>query len=98
MPSTLLVHFVEGLFDPVLTNYDFQFGEETYAVTGLIQYKGTPDHFIAWIRDVRSEYSGGTGVASLKVPIISSVCYVICVCYSLQFAFIVLLGNINKSC
>jgi len=96
MPSTLLVHFVEGLCDPVLTNYDFQFGALTYAVTGLIQYKGTPDHFIAWIRDVRSEYSGGTDVASLKVPIILSVACVICVCFSLQF--IVLLENFNKSC
>ena len=70
MPPTLIVHFVEGLPGGQLSNYDFQFDAATYAVTGLIQRKNSPNHFIAWIRDVSSKYYDATGTVSSNVFIV----------------------------
>ncbi|NXW48688.1 USPL1 isopeptidase, partial [Nyctiprogne leucopyga] len=48
IPSILMLHFVEGLPHNNLKNYSFQFEEDTYQITSIVQYQTEKKHFIAW--------------------------------------------------
>ncbi|XP_075276173.1 SUMO-specific isopeptidase USPL1 isoform X1 [Opisthocomus hoazin] len=48
IPSILMLHFVEGLPHNNLKNYAFQFEEDTYQVTSVVQYQTDKQHFITW--------------------------------------------------
>ncbi|XP_064653210.1 uncharacterized protein LOC135503505 [Lineus longissimus] len=50
-PPSVALHFMEGLPSADLETYDFTQGKFTYRVTGCIQYRKFPDHFITWLRD-----------------------------------------------
>lgn len=56
LPPCLVVHFVEGLHHHDLTHYDFCYDGVQYRVTGVVQYRSHPDHFVAWLRRPSSEY------------------------------------------
>ncbi|NXW62656.1 USPL1 isopeptidase, partial [Eurystomus gularis] len=47
VPSIFMLHFVEGLPHNNLKSYSFQFEEDTYQVTSVVQYQ-TDKHFITW--------------------------------------------------
>ncbi|NWU99853.1 USPL1 isopeptidase, partial [Upupa epops] len=48
VPSILMLHFVEGLPHNSLKNYSFQFEEDTYQITSVVQYQTDKKHFITW--------------------------------------------------
>ncbi|XP_050760919.1 SUMO-specific isopeptidase USPL1 isoform X1 [Gymnogyps californianus] len=48
VPSILMLHFVEGLPHNNLKNYSFQFEEDTYQITSIVQYQTDKKHFITW--------------------------------------------------
>ncbi|NXJ76725.1 USPL1 isopeptidase, partial [Trogon melanurus] len=48
VPSILMLHFVEGLPHNNLKNYSFQFEEDTYQITSVVQYQSDKMHFITW--------------------------------------------------
>ncbi|NXI68442.1 USPL1 isopeptidase, partial [Anseranas semipalmata] len=48
VPSILMLHFVEGLPHNNLKNYSFQFKEDVYQITSVIQYQTDKKHFITW--------------------------------------------------
>ncbi|NXK56512.1 USPL1 isopeptidase, partial [Chauna torquata] len=48
VPSVLTLHFVEGLPHNNLKNYSFQFEEDVYQITSIIQYQTDKKHFITW--------------------------------------------------
>ncbi|XP_027740383.1 SUMO-specific isopeptidase USPL1 isoform X3 [Empidonax traillii] len=48
VPSILMLHFMEGLPHNNLKKYSFQFEEDTYQITSIIQYQTDKKHFIAW--------------------------------------------------
>ncbi|XP_005232105.1 SUMO-specific isopeptidase USPL1 isoform X1 [Falco peregrinus] len=48
VPSILMIHFVEGLPLNNLKNYSFQFEEDTYQITCVVQYQTDKKHFITW--------------------------------------------------
>ncbi|NXU53975.1 USPL1 isopeptidase, partial [Turnix velox] len=48
VPSILMLHFVEGLPHNNLNKYSFQFGEDTYQITSVVQYQTDKKHFITW--------------------------------------------------
>ncbi|NWH85793.1 USPL1 isopeptidase, partial [Aegithalos caudatus] len=48
LPSILTLHFVEGLPHNNLEKYSFQFEEDTYQVTSVVQYQADKKHFISW--------------------------------------------------
>ncbi|NXK13207.1 USPL1 isopeptidase, partial [Herpetotheres cachinnans] len=48
VPSILMLHFVEGLPHNNLKNYSFQFEEDTYQITCIVQYQTDKKHFITW--------------------------------------------------
>uniref|UniRef100_A0A8B9CRJ2 Ubiquitin specific peptidase like 1 n=1 Tax=Anser brachyrhynchus TaxID=132585 RepID=A0A8B9CRJ2_9AVES len=48
IPSILMIHFVEGLPHNNLRNYSFQFEEDFYEITSVIQYQTNKKHFITW--------------------------------------------------
>lgn len=48
VPSILMLHFVEGLPHNNLENYSFQFEENTYKITSIVQYQTDKQHFITW--------------------------------------------------
>uniref|UniRef100_A0A8B9F3M1 Ubiquitin specific peptidase like 1 n=1 Tax=Amazona collaria TaxID=241587 RepID=A0A8B9F3M1_9PSIT len=48
VPSILMLHFVEGLPHNNLENYSFQFEENTYEITSVVQYQTDKQHFITW--------------------------------------------------
>ncbi|NWT12429.1 USPL1 isopeptidase, partial [Vireo altiloquus] len=48
VPSILMLHFVEGLPHNNLEKYSFQFEEDTYQVTSIVQYRTDKKHFISW--------------------------------------------------
>ncbi|NXX76577.1 USPL1 isopeptidase, partial [Urocolius indicus] len=48
LPSILMFHFVQGLPHSNLKNYSFQFEEDTYQITSVIQYQTDKQHFITW--------------------------------------------------
>ncbi|XP_066032059.1 SUMO-specific isopeptidase USPL1 isoform X1 [Chamaea fasciata] len=48
LPSILTLHFVEGLPHNNLEKYSFQFEEDTYQVTSVVQYQTDKKHFISW--------------------------------------------------
>ncbi|NXB97383.1 USPL1 isopeptidase, partial [Vidua chalybeata] len=47
-PSILTLHFVEGLPHNNLEKYSFQFEEDTYQITSVVQYQTDKKHFISW--------------------------------------------------
>ncbi|XP_077197926.1 SUMO-specific isopeptidase USPL1 isoform X2 [Paroedura picta] len=49
VPSILMMHFVEGLPHNDLMTYSFQFKEDSYWITAVVQYLQEPKHFVAWI-------------------------------------------------
>ncbi|NXS86043.1 USPL1 isopeptidase, partial [Erpornis zantholeuca] len=48
VPSILMLHFVEGLPHNNLEKYSFQFEEDTYQITSIVQYRTDKKHFISW--------------------------------------------------
>ncbi|NWR87867.1 USPL1 isopeptidase, partial [Furnarius figulus] len=48
VPSILMLHFVEGLPHNNLKKYSFQFEEDTYQITSVVQYETDKKHFITW--------------------------------------------------
>ncbi|NXY21634.1 USPL1 isopeptidase, partial [Atrichornis clamosus] len=48
VPSILMLHFVEGLPHNSLEKYSFQFEEDTYQITSIVQYQTDKKHFITW--------------------------------------------------
>ncbi|XP_010003946.1 PREDICTED: SUMO-specific isopeptidase USPL1 [Chaetura pelagica] len=46
--SILMLHFVEGLPHNNLKSYSFQFEEDTYQITSVVQYQTDKKHFITW--------------------------------------------------
>ncbi|XP_033727170.1 uncharacterized protein LOC117316608 isoform X2 [Pecten maximus] len=51
LPPVIMLHFQEGLHSNKFSGYDFYHQDQLYQVTGVIQYRNDPDHFIAWIRN-----------------------------------------------
>lgn len=51
LPDLFFHHFLEGIHHCDLADLDFKFKGEKYAVTGLVQYKTNPDHFVSWLRE-----------------------------------------------
>ncbi|XP_015281082.1 PREDICTED: SUMO-specific isopeptidase USPL1 [Gekko japonicus] len=49
IPSVLMMHFVEGLPHNDLMTYSFQFEEDSYRITAVLQYLQKSKHFVAWI-------------------------------------------------
>uniref|UniRef100_A0A8C0EJE0 Ubiquitin specific peptidase like 1 n=1 Tax=Bubo bubo TaxID=30461 RepID=A0A8C0EJE0_BUBBB len=48
VPPILMLHFVEGLPHNNLKSYSFQFEEDTYQITSIVQYQTDKQHFITW--------------------------------------------------
>ncbi|NXO84005.1 USPL1 isopeptidase, partial [Sitta europaea] len=48
VPSILMLHFVEGLPHNNLEKYTFQYEEDTYQITSVVQYQTEKKHFISW--------------------------------------------------
>ncbi|NWT53161.1 USPL1 isopeptidase, partial [Erythrocercus mccallii] len=48
LPSILMLHFMEGLPHNNLEKYSFQFEEDTYQITSVVQYQTDKKHFISW--------------------------------------------------
>nr|XP_010305253.1 PREDICTED: SUMO-specific isopeptidase USPL1 [Balearica regulorum gibbericeps] len=48
VPSILMLHFVEGLPHNNLKSYSFQFEDDTYQITSIVQYQTDKKHFITW--------------------------------------------------
>ncbi|NXI93595.1 USPL1 isopeptidase, partial [Psophia crepitans] len=48
VPSILILHFVEGLPHNNLMSYSFQFEDNTYQITSIVQYQADKQHFITW--------------------------------------------------
>ncbi|NXS11596.1 USPL1 isopeptidase, partial [Neodrepanis coruscans] len=48
VPPILMLHFVEGLPHSNLKKYSFQFDEDTYQITSVVQYQTDKKHFITW--------------------------------------------------
>ncbi|XP_021234067.1 SUMO-specific isopeptidase USPL1 isoform X2 [Numida meleagris] len=48
VPSVLMLHFQEGLPHNNLKSYSFQFEEDIYQITSVIQYEMHKKHFITW--------------------------------------------------
>ncbi|NXN04959.1 USPL1 isopeptidase, partial [Sylvia borin] len=48
LPSILTLHFVGGLPHNNLEKYSFQFEEDTYQITSVVQYQTDKKHFISW--------------------------------------------------
>ncbi|NXP51916.1 USPL1 isopeptidase, partial [Heliornis fulica] len=48
VPSILMLHFVEGLPHNNLKSYSFQFKDDTYQITSVVQYQTDKKHFITW--------------------------------------------------
>ncbi|NXL89171.1 USPL1 isopeptidase, partial [Alectura lathami] len=48
VPSVFMLHFLEGLPHSNLKNYSFQFEEDIYQITSVIQYETSKKHFITW--------------------------------------------------
>ncbi|NXO45049.1 USPL1 isopeptidase, partial [Locustella ochotensis] len=48
LPAILTLHFVEGLPHNNLEKYSFQFEEDTYQITSVVQYQTDKKHFISW--------------------------------------------------
>lgn len=49
VPPVLMMHFVKGLPHNDLKMYSFQFKEDSYLITAVIQYLQKTKHFVAWI-------------------------------------------------
>ena len=57
LPKTIMMHFVEGLPSSMTwSSLDFTQGGRTFKVTGAVQFKTHPDHFVAWLRDPVCKY------------------------------------------
>ena len=57
LPKTIMMHFVEGLPTSMTwSSLDFTQGGRTFKVTGTVQFKTHPDHFVAWLRDPVCKY------------------------------------------
>ncbi|NWI54757.1 USPL1 isopeptidase, partial [Calyptomena viridis] len=48
VPPILMLHFVEGLPHNNLKKYSFQFEEDAYQITSVVQYQRDKKHFITW--------------------------------------------------
>ncbi|NWW72473.1 USPL1 isopeptidase, partial [Climacteris rufus] len=48
VPSIFMLHFVEGLPHNNLEEYSFEFEEDTYQVTSIVQHQTDKQHFISW--------------------------------------------------
>ncbi|NXH40852.1 USPL1 isopeptidase, partial [Dicaeum eximium] len=48
VPSILTLHFVEGLPHNNLEKYSFEFEEDTYQITSVVQFQTDKKHFISW--------------------------------------------------
>ena len=50
LPDILLLHFTQGIPHNNFKELEFEF-EGQYSVTGVVQYKNNPDHFVTYIRN-----------------------------------------------
>ncbi|XP_052086296.1 uncharacterized protein LOC127723635 isoform X2 [Mytilus californianus] len=50
LPGVLLLHFSEGLPHNNFKKLEFWHNSLKYSVTGFVQYRNDPDHFVTWIR------------------------------------------------
>ncbi|CAC5371185.1 USPL1 [Mytilus coruscus] len=50
LPGVLLLHFSEGLPHNNFKKLEFWHNGLKYSVTGFVQYRNDPDHFVTWIR------------------------------------------------
>ncbi|NWI43332.1 USPL1 isopeptidase, partial [Picathartes gymnocephalus] len=48
VPSILMLHVADGLLHNNLEKYSFQFEEDSYQITSVIQYQTDKKHFISW--------------------------------------------------
>ena len=56
LPPVIFAHFVDGLPESTpLGSYDFVYKGEEYKVSGVVQYKTNPNHFVAWIHDYKGK-------------------------------------------
>ena len=56
-PKVLMMHFVQGLPDAAFKSSQmFEVDGAVYYMTGLVQYRNKPDHFVAWIHDPLCKY------------------------------------------
>ncbi|XP_071141325.1 uncharacterized protein [Mytilus edulis] len=53
LPGVLLLHFSEGLPHNNLKKLEFWHNSLKYSVTGFVQYRNDPDHFVTWIRRIK---------------------------------------------
>ena len=53
----VFVHFFNGILNEDIEDLDFEDGGLKYAVTGVIQYKNNPDHFVCWLREPVGKFS-----------------------------------------
>ena len=51
LPPVVMIHFVEGVPGSCLREYDFTYRGATYKVSGVVQYRTHPNHFVAWINN-----------------------------------------------
>ena len=52
-----MMHFVQGLPDAAFKSSQmFEVDGAVYYMTGLVQYRNKPDHFVAWIHDPLCKY------------------------------------------
>ena len=57
LPELFFVHFLNGILNEDIQDLDFEEGGVKYAVTGVIQYKNNPDHFVCWLREPVGKFS-----------------------------------------
>lgn len=68
LPGVLLLHFSEGLPHNNLKKLEFWHNSLKYSVTGFVQYRNDPDHFVTWIRRIKGIYvkiASSNGISSL---------------------------------
>ncbi|XP_063418225.1 SUMO-specific isopeptidase USPL1-like [Mytilus trossulus] len=53
LPGVLLLHFSEGLPHNNFKKLEFWHTALKYSVTGFVQYRNDPDHFVTWIRRIK---------------------------------------------
>ncbi|KAL4217895.1 Ubiquitin specific peptidase like 1 [Mactra antiquata] len=51
LPECFLMHFTEGLPHTKFKNLQLCYHGNNYTVTGVVEYKRSPDHFVAWLRN-----------------------------------------------
>lgn len=56
IPDVHCVHFVDGIPHINFPKLDIYHHGNHFTVTGVVQYKNNPDHFVVWIRNPTGQY------------------------------------------